>query len=179
MDRDGAVQEACGWLTSSIALALWLERRLDMAIYGLRVISFIFVALAFVPAAAHFFSMFNKMKLDGTSYLAAQRAYDGWSLFGIVVLGALLSTAALAVLLYRSGGAFGLVVLAFISIGATQLAFWTLTYPINQVTRNWTVLPENWELLRRQWEYSHAIAAGLNALALLVLFISALRAAVR
>ncbi|WP_245951976.1 hypothetical protein [Mesorhizobium loti] len=109
MDRDGAVQEACGWLTSSIALALWLERRLDMAIYGLRVISFIFVALAFVPAAAHFFSMFNKMKLDGTSYLAAQRAYDGWSLFGIVVLGALLSTAALAVLLYRSGGAFGLV----------------------------------------------------------------------
>lgn len=30
-----------------------------MAIYSLRVISFIFVALAFVPAGAHFFSMFN------------------------------------------------------------------------------------------------------------------------
>ncbi|TJW42153.1 MAG: hypothetical protein E5W83_22820, partial [Mesorhizobium sp.] len=100
-----------------------------MAIYGLRVISFIFAALAFVPAGAHFFSMFNKLKLDGASYLAAQRAYDGWSLFGIVVLGALLSTAALAVLLYRSGGAFGLVVLAFICIGATQLAFWTRTFP--------------------------------------------------
>jgi len=55
-----------------------------MAIYGLRVISFIFVALAFIPAGAHFFAMFNKMKLDGPSYLAAQRAYDGWSLFGIV-----------------------------------------------------------------------------------------------
>lgn len=62
-----------------------------MAIYGLRVISLIFVALAFIPASAHFFAMFNKMKLDGASYLAAQRAYDGWSLFGIVVLGALLS----------------------------------------------------------------------------------------
>src|SRR6266540_103187 len=129
-----------------------------MAIYGLRVISFIFAALAFVPAGAHFFSMFNKLKLDGASYLAAQRAYDGWSLFGIVVLGALLSTAALAVLLYRSGGAFGLVVLAFICIGATQLAFWTRTFPANQATRNWTVLPENWEMLRRQWEYSHAVA---------------------
>ncbi|MER8978079.1 hypothetical protein [Mesorhizobium sp. M0870] len=150
-----------------------------MAIYSLRVVSFIFVALAFVPAAAHFFAMFNKMKLDGPNYLAAQRAYDGWSLFGIVVLGALLSTAALAILLYRASASFGLVVVAFLSIGATQFAFWTLTYPINQATRNWTVLPENWELLRRQWEYSHAIAAGLNALALLVLFLSALRAAVR
>lgn len=95
------------------------------------------------------------------------------------MLGALLSTAALAVLPYRSGGSFGFIVLAFICIGATQLAFWRLTNPINQATRNWTVLPENWELLRRQWEYSHAIAAGLNALALLVLFISALRASVR
>jgi hypothetical protein len=34
-------------------------------------------------------------------------------------------------------------------------------------------------MLRRQWEYSHAIAAGLNALAPLVLFMSALRAGVR
>ncbi|WP_214475579.1 hypothetical protein [Mesorhizobium sp. dw_380] len=150
-----------------------------MAIYALRVVSFVFAALAFVPAGAHFFTMFNKMKLDGPSYLAAQRAYDGWSLFGIVVLGALLSTAALAILLYRSSASFGLVVVAFLSIGATQFAFWTLIYPINQATRNWTILPENWELLRRQWEYSHAIAAGLNALALLVLFISALRAARR
>ena len=150
-----------------------------MAIYGLRVISFILVALAFIPAGAHFFAMFNKMKLDGTSYLAAQRAYDGWSLFGIVVLGALLSTAALAVLLYRSGGSFGLIVVAFLSIGATQFAFWTLTSPVNRATRNWTILPENWELLRRQWEYSHAIAAGLNALALLLVFISALRTAAR
>ncbi|CAN7306678.1 hypothetical protein [Mesorhizobium caraganae] len=106
-----------------------------MAIYGLRVISFIFVALAFIPAGAHFFAMFNKMKLDGTSYLAAQRAYDGWSLFGIVVLGALLSTAALAVLLYRSGGSFGFIVVAFLSIGATQFAFWTLTYPVNRATQ--------------------------------------------
>nr|WP_250889114.1 hypothetical protein [Mesorhizobium sp. dw_380] len=145
----------------------------------MRVVSFVFAALAFVPAGAHFFTMFNKMKLDGPSYLAAQRAYDGWSLFGIVVLGALLSTAALAILLYRSSASFGLVVVAFLSIGATQFAFWTLIYPINQATRNWTILPENWELLRRQWEYSHAIAAGLNALALLVLFISALRAARR
>ncbi|AZO48001.1 MAG: hypothetical protein EOS58_18855 [Mesorhizobium sp.] len=146
-----------------------------MAIYGLRVVSFIFAALAFVPAGAHFFSMYSKLKLDGTSYLAAQRAYDGWSLFGIVVLGALLSSAALAVVLYRSGGAFGLVALAFIAIGATQFVFWSFTFPVNRATRNWSMLPDNWEMLRRQWEYSHAAAACLNALALLLLFLSALR----
>lgn len=50
----------------------------------------------------------------------------------------------------RLGESSGLVVVAFLSIGTTQFAFWTLTYPINQATRNWTVLPENWELLRRQ-----------------------------
>lgn len=106
-----------------------------MAIYGLRVVSFIFAALAFVPAGAHLFSMLNKLKLDGTSYLAAQRAYDGWSLFGSLVLGALLSSAALAVVLYRSGGAFGLVALAFIAIGATQFVFWSFTFPANRATQ--------------------------------------------
>lgn len=50
----------------------------------------------------------------------------------------------------RLGESSGLVVVAFLSIGTTQFALWTLTYPINQATRNWTVLPENWELLRRQ-----------------------------
>ncbi|TJW42154.1 MAG: hypothetical protein E5W83_22825, partial [Mesorhizobium sp.] len=66
-----------------------------------------------------------------------------------------------------------------ICIGATQLAFWTRTFPANQATRNWTVLPEYWEMLRRQWEYSHAVATCLNALALLLLFLSALRVETR
>lgn len=123
-----------------------------MAIYSLRVVSFIFVVLAFVPAAAHFFTMFNKMKVDGPNYLAAQRAYDGWSLFGIVVLGALL---------YGRPGDPALPSECIFRLGCCRLS---------QHRR---------ELLRRQWEYSHAIAAGLNALALLVLFLSALRAAVR
>jgi len=52
--------------------------------------------------------------------------------------------------------------------------FWTYTYPANQVTNNWTVLPENWRELRRQWEYSHATSAGLNLVALVVVILSLL-----
>jgi hypothetical protein len=33
-------------------------------------------------------------------------------------------------------------------------------------TQNWTVLPDNLQALRRQWEYSHAVNAVLNFLAL-------------
>lgn len=37
----------------------------------------------------------------------------------------------------RLGESSGLVVVAFLSIGTTQFAFLTLTYPINQATQNW------------------------------------------
>jgi hypothetical protein len=59
---------------------------------GLRLVSVILVALILVPEGSHLFSLINKMRLDKVSYLAAQRAYDGWALFGIVIAAALLST---------------------------------------------------------------------------------------
>jgi hypothetical protein len=52
--------------------------------------------------------------------------------------------------------------------------FWTFTYPANQATDNWTMLPENWLQLRSQWEYSHAASTVLNLIALVTLILSAL-----
>jgi hypothetical protein len=52
--------------------------------------------------------------------------------------------------------------------------FWTFTFPANQQTSNWTVLPENWMALRAQWEYSHAASAVLNLIALIALIFSVL-----
>jgi len=52
--------------------------------------------------------------------------------------------------------------------------FWSLTFPVNQQTHNWTVLPETWMALRAQWEYSHAASAVLNLVALIALILSAL-----
>jgi hypothetical protein len=145
-------------------------------IYFLRLASLIFVALAMVPAASRLFSLVNKMRLDRNAYLDAQRAYDGWSLLGIVVVAALLSTLALMLALYRTGQPFILALLAFLCIVATQLVFWTYTFPANRATSNWTVLPEQWTALRTTWEYSHAVSAILTFLAFLLLIFASIRA---
>lgn len=55
------------------------------------------------------------------------------------------------------------------SLIGTQVVFWTFTFPVNQVTENWTVLPANWTDLRSQWEYSHATSAALNLIAFIAL----------
>ncbi len=51
----------------------------------------------------------------------------------------------------------------------TQVLFWTFTFPANQLTENWTLVPDNWAALREQWEYSHAASALLNLVALVAL----------
>lgn len=130
--------------------------------HWLRVICLIFVALSAIPAGAHLFSLISKMQLSGEHYLVAQRAYDSWSLFGIAELGALASTLALAIVLYRAGQPFTLVALAFGCIVLAQVLFWSFTFPANQATGNWTMLPEGWSALRAQWEYSHAASALLK-----------------
>lgn len=144
-------------------------------LYWLRVVSILFAVAALAPAAAHAFSMASKLRLGASDYLASQRAYDGWSLFGFVVAGALLSSLALAVALYRAGGAYVAAALAFLCIAGTQVIFWTFTFPANRATENWTMLPEGWEALRLQWEYSHAGSAILNAAALVLLVLSSVR----
>ena len=131
-------------------------------IYTLRLTSLLLVALALVPADAHLFATVNKFHLDRAEYLVSQRAYDGWSLFAIVIVGALASTLALSIRLNRSAEPYWLVVTAFLCIAATQVIFWLFTFPANKATHNWTVLPEGWETLRYQWEYSHAASAILN-----------------
>lgn len=145
-------------------------------LYAVRITALLFAALALVPAGAHLFSMASKLRLDGASYLAAQRAYDGWSLFAVVVIGALLSSLALTVMLYRSGQDYALAGFAFLCLVGTQAIFWTWTFPSNAATQNWTALPTGWEALRMQWELSHAASAVLNLTALVLLILASVKA---
>ena len=137
-------------------------------------LSLLFVALALGPAMAHLLELLNKIDLSRDEYLTVQQIYRGWSLLGIVVFGALLSTLALTITLRHKRKPFIFALIAFLCIAGTQIIFWTYTYPTNQITNNWTVLPENWATLRRQWEYSHAASALLNLLAMISLSISVL-----
>jgi hypothetical protein len=64
--------------------------------------------------------------------------------------------------------------LAFLLVAATLVIFFTWTYPANQATSNWTVVPQNWRELRLQWEYAHATNAVLTFLALCAISLSVL-----
>lgn len=138
-------------------------------------LALLFAALALVPAGAHLAELANKMKLGATEYQTVQQIYRGWALFGVVVIGALASTLGLTINLRHHQRAFTPALIAFLCIMGTQIVFWSLTFPVNQTTVNWTCCHRTGPSFRLQWEYSHAASAGLNFVALIALIVSVLR----
>jgi len=143
-----------------------------MSIRAAQLIAILLVAIAMAAGWAHLLALPNKIALPREDYLTVQQIYRGWALLGVVVIGALVSAAVLTWLYRRAGAPFYLALFATVCIAASLLIFFAFTYPANQATRNWTVLPEHWESLRRQWEYSHAAGAILYFLALAALVLS-------
>jgi hypothetical protein len=136
----------------------------------------VLTALALVPSAAHLFALPGKISLGAEQYFIVQNIYRGWSLFGIVLIGALIANLALALLLRGRGAPFALVLFAFFCIALTLVVFFIWTYPANQATNNWTTIPDDWEQLRGQWEYSHATDAVLTFAAFCAVALSSLMA---
>jgi hypothetical protein len=144
---------------------------------GLRVAQFlalVFTALALVPAGAHLFELPNKIGLGEDDYFIVQGIYRGWALFGIALFGALGANLLAAILVRRQRAPSWLALLGFLLVAATLVIFFTWTYPANQATSNWTVVPENWRELRLQWEYAHATNGVLTFLALCAISLSVL-----
>jgi hypothetical protein len=142
---------------------------------GLKIVRFLslfFTALVLGAALAHLLELPNKIDLSRDDYLTVQQIYRGWALLGIVIACAVLSTLVYAVMVRKWRRIFVLTLIALSSIVASQVVFWTFTYPANQATNNWTLLPENWERLRQQWEYSHAAGAVLILIAMVTLILS-------
>jgi hypothetical protein len=137
-------------------------------------LAIVFTALALVPAGAHLFELPNKIGLAEDAYFVVQNIYRGWALFGIVLFGALAANLALAIMVRRQRAPFWLALAGFLLVAATLAIFFTWTYPANQATSNWTVVPANWQELRTQWEYAHAANAVLTFLALCSVTLSAL-----
>lgn len=122
----------------------------------------VLAALALVPAGAHLFALPNKIGLSQADYFIVQDIYRGWSLFGIVLIGSLIANLALAVALRRERMPRFFAAASFVLMAAVLLFFFSLIYPANQATANWTSVPENWEALRARWEYGHALNAVLT-----------------
>ena len=144
---------------------------------ALRIVVFlaiIFTALALVPSGAHLFALLNKIELDRDPYFTVQQIYAGWSLFGIVIFGALIANLTLTILLRGQRPAFHFALLGFLGIAATLVIFFAWTYPANLATANWTEARFGWDALRRQWEYSHAVNAVIAFVALCSVTLAAL-----
>ena len=136
-------------------------------------LAILLMALALIPAGAHFFELPGKIGLTREAYFAVQQLYAGWALFGFVLAAALVTNLVLAGLLLHDRMAFSLALLAAGAVAVNLLIFFIWEYPANQATANWTRPTEDWEQLRRNWEYSHAV----NALVTLIGFCSATLAA--
>lgn len=144
--------------------------------FRFRYLATLLAALAVVPGGAHLLAMPNKLAMAQPDYAAAQAAYSGWALLGVVLVGSLVVDLALAYRLRRDRGA-ALLALAAATMMALSLAvFFTWVFPANQATQNWTVVPpERWEQLRLQWELGHAAGAVLDFLAFCAVAAAALR----
>jgi hypothetical protein len=139
---------------------------------ALQVIAVVLVALCLVPTGAHLLEMPGKMAMGKDAYFATQLIYNGWALFGIVEAAAIVATLLLAWIERGQPVAMGFAAASAGLIVASLVAFFSLTYPGNVATSNWTVAPDNWEGLRHNWEVGHATGAVLTFLSLLAVTIS-------
>jgi hypothetical protein len=132
------------------------------------------VALCLIPAGAHLFEMPNKLPLAPADYMTVQKIYAAWSFFAIAIGLALIAT--LAHVWQARGDRTALILsgAAFLGIAATQVIFWSYTFPMNAASQSWTVMPEPFEAARRQWEYSHAVNALITFASLISITLAAL-----
>jgi hypothetical protein len=149
-------------------------KRDSMVFESVRLLAVISVALCLIPAGAHFFELPNKLPLSTAEYMTTQKIYAGWSFFGVAIIAAIVFTLTHTLMVRAERTAFVLSLTALLCLGATQVIFWTFTYPMNVATNNWTITPQDFEAVRRQWEYSHAINAVLTFVALVTITLSAL-----
>jgi len=140
----------------------------------MRFFSLLSTAVILGAGLAHLFALPNKIHLPREDYLTVQQIYRGWALLGIVLVLALVSTSIATVIVRRKPRAFALTLIALLCLAGSLVVFFAFTYPANQQTQNWTVLPANWEELRSRWEYSHATGSILYLVALSALIWSVL-----
>jgi hypothetical protein len=112
-----------------------------MALRLIQFLAIILTALALVPSGAHLAALPNKIAMTQAAYFVVQQIYTGWALFGIVLFGALAVNLAHAIVLLRLGQSFGYALASFLFIAANLVIFFVWTFPTNQATNNWTVVP--------------------------------------
>jgi hypothetical protein len=131
-------------------------------------------ALTMGAALTHLLEMPAKLRMPAEEYLVAQQLYFGWYRLAYLIGVQVVALLASAFFVRREPLALRAVLTALGCVLAAQAVFWTLTYPCNTETANWTLLPDDWEPLRSRWEYSHAAGALFQVAAMASLILAAL-----
>lgn len=131
-------------------------------------------ALALGPALAHALELPGKIGMSVGEYFTVQRIYQGWNQIAYVLALQAAGILGVIALYWRVPAVRWPALVALFALVAAQVLFWTLTFPANQATANWTQRVETWEALRMQWEYSHLAGAGFQLLAMTSLVFGAL-----
>lgn len=122
-------------------------------------IALIATAAALGGALAHAYELPNKIGLPRDEYFIVQQIYSGWNRLAFLLAIQFLAIVAVLALYWHHVAVRRPAVVALGGLVAAQVIFWIFTFPANQATANWTVVPENWEWLRARWEYSHLAGA--------------------
>ena len=143
---------------------------------AIRFLTVFFEVITLSALFAHLLEMPAKMELSMDSYLVVQGVYRGWSWLGLFEIAAIVLSIVWLIIDRHKKGKRPLLVIASLFFIISLMIFFMYTYPANQATQNWTMLPEDqWEALRQQWEYSHALRAVLNLTGLSLLIFALMR----
>lgn len=131
-------------------------------------------AIDLAPALAHLMALPNKIGLAREQYFIVQAIYAGWAFIAVALVFQLIGVLATVIIYRRDRPVMVWSLISLLCLIGAQVVFWVYTFPANAATSNWTQIPDNWEVLRSQWEYSHAVGAGFQLLAMIALIIAAL-----
>ena len=105
-----------------------------MVFESVRLLAVISVVFCLIPAGAHFFELANKMSLSTAEYMTTQKIYAGWAFFGVAIIAAIIFTLTHTLMVRAERAAFFLSLTALLCLGATQVIFWTFTYPADRLS---------------------------------------------
>jgi hypothetical protein len=131
-------------------------------------------ALALGAALAHLLELPNKINLPEREYFIVQQAYRGWNQLAYLLVIELISMLAIAGLSWHEPRVLWPILAAILCLLCAQAVFWTFTYPANAATDNWTAIPADWDSLHTRWEYSHALGAAFQLMAMSALIVAVL-----
>jgi hypothetical protein len=125
----------------------------------------LFVAFcASLAPMAHVLELPNKLRLEGSLWLAVQQQlYNGWGplIGGPTEIGGMIINLVLLAANRKRARPALLFGLAGVAYGALLLSFFLFNAPVNEAVSNWTqeTLPPDWAAYRVRWEIGHALAA--------------------